>query len=190
MDELAPISERIPNKKHRLFIDELFKCNMNQTRAYMNVYGCEYDAARANASKLLADANISGEVERRLKEAAMSADEVISRLSAQASGDMSDFVTFEDGIKLPFIDLKKAFENGKMPLVKKLKYDKDGHIEFELYDAQAALRLLGQHYGLFTERSVSSNINIDVSTLNDEQLQRIANGDDPLQVIASTPGGG
>lgn len=36
----------------------------------------------------------------------------------------------------------------------------------------------------------STNLNIDLSQLTGEQLDRIANGEDPLQVINSTKGGG
>lgn len=45
----------------------------------------------------------------------------------------------------------------------------------------------GKHRG-YTEKHeiAASNLNIDISSLDDEQLQRIANGDDPLQVIATT----
>lgn len=35
----------------------------------------------------------------------------------------------------------------------------------------------------FVERQLIKNINIDVSQLTDEQLERIASGDDPLSII-------
>lgn len=38
----------------------------------------------------------------------------------------------------------------------------------------------------YIERTESTNVNIDVSLLNDIQLQRIAAGEDPALVIAST----
>lgn len=173
VDELAPISERIPNGKHRLFIDELFKCNMNQTQAYLNVYGSDYDTARVNASKLLTKTNISEEVERRLNESAMTANEVLARLAAMARGNMGDFLDFKDGVRYPFIDLNKARESGLLPLVKKFKYDKDGHIEFELYDAQAALVQIGKAHGLFVDRN-----EIDVSGNMQQWLQALRGTDD------------
>lgn len=88
----------------------------------------------------------------KLDEMAMPANEVLARLSEQASADMSDFLKFEDGVKLPFLDLKTANEKGLLRLVKKFKYNAEGHPEVELYDAQAALVHLGKAHGLFAER--------------------------------------
>lgn len=147
-----PISERIPNKKHRLFIDEYFKQNLNGTKAYQTVYGCTYDAARANAPKLLAIACISEEIEYRLKQSAMSADEVLSRLAEQARGDIGDFLTFSSGVKLPVIDLEKAKKEGKLHLIKKLKYGDNNRVDFELHDSQSALVHLSKILGLLADR--------------------------------------
>lgn len=101
----------------------------------------------------------------------MSADEVLNRLAEQARGDMSNFVVFdEDGN--PTFDLRAAAHAGKLGLTKKLKvktrrwqepfYDTttdeieqrevaETSIEFELYDAQAALVHIGKHHKLFAD---------------------------------------
>lgn len=42
----------------------------------------------------------------------------------------------------------------------------------------------------YVERQEVSNFNIEVSNLTDEQLERIANGEDPLQVARTTKSGG
>lgn len=47
------------------------------------------------------------------------------------------------------------------------------------------LKTQAKHRG-YTERTESSNLNIDFSKLTDEQLQRIANGEDIHIVIATT----
>lgn len=67
---------------------------------------------------------------------AMSADEALARLSAQAAVNMSDFIKINHGI--PFLDLEKALEADKLHLLKKFKTSDKG-IEIELFDAQAAL---------------------------------------------------
>jgi phage terminase small subunit len=66
---------------------------------------------------------------------------------------------------------------------------KDGTITakttIELHDAQGALEKLARHLGLYpSERSQNTNLEIDMTELSDEQLRRIADGDDPLVVIA------
>lgn len=144
---MEPVSKRIPNKKHRLFIDELFKKNMNQTAAYQAVYDCAYDTARANSSALLADTNISEEVERRLKDNALSADEVISRLSEMARSDHTEFI-LKDGS----VDLPKLITSGKSHLIKGTKWDKEGRLVVEFYNAHDALVNLGKWHNLFTDR--------------------------------------
>lgn len=54
------------NKKHLSFIDEYFINGFNGTNAYLSVYkGVTSDTARANASKLLANANIKAEIDAR-----------------------------------------------------------------------------------------------------------------------------
>lgn len=54
------------NKKHLAFIDEYFVNGFNGTNAYLSVYkGVAPDTARANASKLLANANIKAEIASR-----------------------------------------------------------------------------------------------------------------------------
>jgi hypothetical protein len=78
----------------------------------------------------------------------MPANEVLSRLADIARGDMSDFVSFVEGVRLPIIDFAGAQRAGKFHLVKKLKYTDQGGVEFELYDKQAALVQLGKALGL------------------------------------------
>jgi hypothetical protein len=179
IDELEPISKRIPIKKHRLFIDELFKCNMNGTKAYQNVYGADYDASRANASKLLANANISEEVEHRLQKKAMSANEVIARLAEQAQAQYSDYLSANGTV-----NLAKIIEDGKAHLIKKIKRDKQGYLEVEFYDAKSALDTIAKYYNLLRDTSI--NFDVDLDNLTDDQLDRIANGEDVFTVLATS----
>ena len=134
--------------KRQAFVDEYLKC-WNASEA-ARVAG--YAAPGQQGHRLLKDVEISEEIQQRVSERAMSADEVLIRLSDMARGSMDDFVSFVPGIKLPFLDLAKAQQAGKFGLVKKLKYGKDGEVEFELYDAQAALVQLGKVHKLFTDK--------------------------------------
>ena len=57
------------NKKQMAFLDELFINGFNATQAYLSVYkGVSEDTAKANGSKLLANANVKEEYERRQAE--------------------------------------------------------------------------------------------------------------------------
>jgi len=102
--------------------------------------------------RLLRNVEIRAEIDRRLTEDAMPVSEALTILAEQANADMSDFVTFYPGLKLPVLDLEKAHQNGKMRLIKKLKFLPDGGVEFELYDAQAAAVWIAKTGGAFTDK--------------------------------------
>lgn len=134
--------------KRQIFVEEYLR-TWNASEA-ARIAG--YAHPGSDGHRLLKISEIAEEIQRIVTERAMSADEVLVRLAAQARGDMSDFVSFVPGIKQPFLDLAKAHAAGKFGLVKKLKYGKDGEVEFELYDAQAALVQLGKVHKLFVDR--------------------------------------
>ncbi len=90
---------------------------------------------------------IKNYIEKRLRELTLKANEVLIRLTQQATASLADFV--KPAGNLFVIDMEKVRANGH--LVKKLRYTKQG-VEFELYDAQAALVHLGRHYGLFSDK--------------------------------------
>lgn len=88
-------------------------------------------------------------IDARMAELVMPADEVLFRLTEQASGSMADFLSVKGrGVAL---DLKRALLADKLHLVKKYSKTKQG-VSIELYDAHAAQALLGKHHGLFVER--------------------------------------
>jgi hypothetical protein len=160
--------------KRQTFVDAYLEC-WNASEA-ARIAG--YAAPGQQGHRLLKDIEISDEIKRRVTERAMSADEVLIRLAAQARGSMDDFVSFRPGVKLPLLDLEKAHEAGKFGLVKKLKYTADGAVEFELYDAQAALMKLAQIHGLQTNKTeISGTLHLDdLRKLSDDELRAIVEG--------------
>lgn len=101
----------------------------------------------------------------RLNEAAMSANEVLARLSKQARGSLAQVLT-EDGE----FDLATARASGFDDLLKKLKVKKtvrrergsgdeieDTSYEYEIHDAQAALVHIGKFHKLFADRVEHAN---------------------------------
>ena len=168
MSELEPLSKRIPNAKHRRFIDKYLELGMNGTKAYQAVYGCTYDAARANAPKLLANASISEEIDQRLNELAMPVNEAIARLGNIARGDISDFLEFQEGMSQPIINLKQGHDAGKMPLVQVIEYDANGRPKIKMYSADAALRDILKMHGAYNELGSEDNpLRLDIPGLKD-----------------------
>ena len=146
--------------KQQAFVDEYLKTR-NATKAAIAA-GYSAKTAYSIGSENLKKPEIDEVIRQRTTENAMSADEVASLLAEQARADMGDFVRFYPGSKLPVLDLAKAYESGKMRLVKKLKFLPDGGVEFELYDAQAAMVQVGKIHKMFTDKQ---DISIEGETL-------------------------
>jgi phage terminase small subunit len=157
------------SNKQRMFIDEYFLCNMNATEAARRA-GYSEKSIRSIASENLTKPDISEEIQRRLKEKQLSADEVLARLSDMARADMRDFIKPIDvGDRVVMlVDLGKALAEGKSHLIKKVKYNAQGGLEIELHDSQAALEKVGRHYGLFKDTvEHSGEVGLKVQYVND-----------------------
>ena len=149
------------SNKRRIFIDEYLK-DCNATQAAIRA-GYSENGAKQQGSHLLTLIDVSEEINKRLADKAMAADEVIRRLTEHARGDIGDFLDIES--MSYHINLEKAKELGLTHLIKKVKErtvmtsNKSGEetethtFEIELYDAQAALALLGKYHGLFVDRT-------------------------------------
>lgn len=137
-DELTP--------KQQKWLEEYLIC-WNATESARRA---GYKHAEASGKDNLRKPTIAAEIEKRLAEVGMTANEVIARLADHARADMSDFVTIKpDGTYE--LDIVKAERLGKMHLVKKMKHTKYG-LEIEFHDSQTALVNLGKIHGLFVER--------------------------------------
>lgn len=132
--------------KQMAFINEYF-IDFNATQAAIRA-GYSEKTARSQGQRLLTNVDISEEIKNRIKELAMSADEALIELGQIARLDIGDFLEFKEGIKEPYLDLQKAKNAGLLKLVKKIKYNGYGRVEFELYDKQAALVQIGKWQGL------------------------------------------
>lgn len=150
------------NQRHQQFINEYLIC-WNATEAYRRVYPkSSEEAARRSASELLTNPDISTEIQRRVDERAMTANEVLLRLADHARGDLGEFLTkSDDTISVDLDGMKNA---GKTHLIKKITQTKrrrsykdvveeEAVVSLELYDAQAASVQVGKYHRLFVERN-------------------------------------
>lgn len=158
--------------KQQVFIDEYLSNGFNATEAARKAgYKGDSKTLAVVGFENLRKPNISAIVNERLNEAAMSANEVLARLSKIARGEVIDFLD-EDGK----FDLKTARQLQKAGLLKKLKSKRTSkrvdvleegneesretletalvyeEVEFEMYSAHEALRDLGKFHKLFADR--------------------------------------
>jgi phage terminase small subunit len=144
------VARRRLTNKQRAFIEHYLKC-WNAAESARRA-GYSERTARFIGSENLTKPNIRAEIDKRLEELAMSAAEVLARLTDQATASMADFISLDDETGYPRLDLKQAFERGKLHLLKKMRVTDQGHLTIELHDGQKALMLLGQHHKLFTQK--------------------------------------
>lgn len=157
--------------KQKAFINA-YLATFNATEAARQAKYKGDDATLASVGwENLRKPEIATAISERLSAQAMTADEVLNRLADQARGNMTDFVRFDDNGS-PAFDLQTASVMGKLVLAKKLKTKTrswseptfsvvsgeiesrevtETSIEFELYDAQAALVHIGKHHKLFKD---------------------------------------
>jgi hypothetical protein len=179
-------SQPIQNNAHLLFggltprraafVDYYLKTQNATESARLAGYKQTEEALAVTGYRLLRSAKVQAELRRRLKKHILSADQVLESLSNHAKADIAD-VLEPDGS----FDLGSAKRRGKSSLLRKLKvkhrYEKaaDGELtpviehEFELHDAQSALKTLAQYHGLLIERS--ENLNLNLTLVSDEERQ-------------------
>lgn len=149
------------SNKQKVFIEEYLK-TFNATQAALAA-GYSPDTAYSMGWQNLRKLEISEAISQRLSETAMSADEVMRRLGEHARGNMGDFWQIPDK-GAPSLDLTSEKAKASLHLIKKMKVkttkrviadidEVTTEIDFELYDAQAALEKLGRHHKLFTDKA-------------------------------------
>ena len=135
--------------KQRAFVFEYLKDFCASKAAIRAGYSPKW--AGTNCDKLLKNTNISEMIDVEFEKRAMSAHEVLSRMTDMARGSVEDYLKVDD-FGHASIDLEQMRDAGKLHLIKKYRVTKQA-VEVELYDAQAALVQMGKQHGLFTDRS-------------------------------------
>lgn len=160
------------------FVAAYFECNMNATRAYMQLHPkATYESAKALASVTLTNVNLKAEIKRVLNEKAMSAEEAVARIGMIARSDHYPFIEIdEDGFV--YFNFADPQAKAHLYLIKKIKTKRERRVdgkgddaemwegewvEVELHDAHVALRDILKMHGKLTDR-------VDLTT-NGEPIQ-------------------
>lgn len=129
---------------------EYYTIYLNATKAALSA-GYSEKTAYSIGARLLKQVEIKAHIAQLLEEKTIKREEILARLSEMATFDIGDITDSQGNV-----DFTIAKEHGLTRAIKsiKRKITKDGeeHIEYELYDAQAALVHLGRAYSLFGEK--------------------------------------
>lgn len=190
------------NAKQRRFVEEYLVCLNASEAARRAKYATK---PNVQGARMLANASIQRAVAAGMALHTMPAPEVLYRLTSIARGTGYDFVTVyespltdlsgepvlgKDGApivrRFPSLDLEKAEQHGMLHLVKKIGYTAFGP-SVELYDAQAALALIGKHHGLFVEKIDISRQEIEAFL---DRLKHNLSPDEYARIVALAAGQG
>jgi hypothetical protein len=165
------------NNRRRVFVEEYLKCWNASESARRAGYKGKSNVA---GPRLLANDSIKAEIERRLDELKMSADEVLVRLADQARASSGQFID-EHG----HIDWAKVKEQGH--LIKGISQTSRGD-KIELHDVQGALQLIGKHHGLFADdKVVTLKLEKELETVLDT-LAKVLSKDDYQRILVALGG--
>lgn len=134
--------------KQRLFCI-LYVKSFNATKAYQKAYGCDYQTAMANGSRMLRNAKVKDEIlslkQNRMNRELLSEEDIFQKYMDIAFADVTDFVEIKDGYATV---LDGDAIDGT--IVNEVKMGKFG-ATLKLNDRMQALKWLSEHLDQATE---------------------------------------
>ncbi|MBY0527328.1 MAG: terminase small subunit [Gemmataceae bacterium] len=144
--------------KQQRFVDE-YLIDLNATAAYKRAgYQARTDnVAASSASELLRNPKVAAAIAAgkaaRAQRTAVTADAVVQELARLAFSRMRTFVRWgPDGVTLNASDTLSEDADACVAEVSQTTTQSGGTVRFKLHKKEQALRMLGQHTGLFKER--------------------------------------
>jgi phage terminase small subunit len=162
------------SKKQKSFIEHYLQ-SWNATQAAKDA-GYSDHSARSIGAENLTKPDIANEIQRRIDEISMSADEVLTEIAEIGRASIEDLMDVDEQGKLSF-NFQRAKEEGKLHLIKSIVNTQWG-IKVELHDRMQALQLIAKHLGLFTEKVDLTTggkplRNLNTRELTDEELETL-----------------
>lgn len=146
-----------------------------------------------NLTKPHIAAALQAAMDERSKRTEITADRVLKELARIGFSDIRDLFTWSDDrtAYVPSDDLTEdqaaAISSVKSETTHYTREDGESEtkikLELKTYDKLGALEKIGKHLGMFVDRTL--NFGFDMSALPEEALERIAAGEDPMDVVAS-----
>lgn len=138
IDEESGMSDKM--KQFCLFYVKTF----NATKAYQKAYGCSYESAAANGSRMLRNDKVKAEIKKlkqsRLNREMLEQEDIVQKYIDIAFSDITDFVEFdENDVRL------KNSKTVDGTLIKEVKSGKFGP-SIKLIDSTKGLKWLSEHF--------------------------------------------
>ncbi len=136
----------------------------NGTQAYKEVYKCDDDTAKVNASRLLTNANVKKYIDELLEDVRnrnkITVDKIVNEYAKLAFFNPADVFNDNGTVKdIQQLDEKVSSAIKSIKIKEDYRYEDgeqvfDGHTkEISFTDKKAALDSLGKYLGMFTEKS-------------------------------------
>lgn len=130
----------------------------NAAQSYQKAYGCSYESAIANGSRLLTNDKVRAEIERlkeiKRQQIVAGADDIVELQMRIAFADIGNYVSFgqkevtdietDETYMISVVDLKES-KNTDTQLIQEVKRGKDG-VSMKLADKQKAIDWLSKYF--------------------------------------------
>lgn len=130
----------------------------NAAQSYQKAYGCSYESAIANGSRLLTNDKVRAEIERlkeiKRQQIVVGADDIVELQMRIAFADIGNYVSFgqkevtdietDETYMVSVVDLKES-KNTDTQLIQEVKRGKDG-VSVKLADKQKAIDWLSKYF--------------------------------------------
>lgn len=130
----------------------------NAAQSYQKAYGCSYESAIANGSRLLTNDKVRAEIERlkeiKCQQIVAGADDIVELQMRIAFADIGNYVSFgqkevtdietDETYMVSVVDLKES-KNTDTQLIQEVKRGKDG-VSVKLADKQKAIDWLSKYF--------------------------------------------
>ena len=137
-------------------VAERYLIHFDLGRAIRETYGYDGQVVYNKVSDLRKNEKFINYVAARIEEKGLAADQVLVQIADIATSSIEDFLN-EDMLESgqAMFDLKKAKDLGKLHLIKRIRYLKNGGgYEVEMWDRQWALEILAKHLNLLKQEEV------------------------------------
>jgi phage terminase small subunit len=170
----------------QVFINAYIVCLNATEAARVAKYGGDDASLAAHASRLLRNGKVAREIDKRLAQHAMSANETLARVTQIGRGDLGDIINESGGI-----DLLEAKRRAKSHLIKRFKRKTktittssgegngeldseilEEEIEIEMYSALEALSMLSKYHGLTNTIKIEDWRTEVVRLIRDDKVSR------------------